>query len=57
MALESKGFGASPERTYFLQIAMGRRDVLVLVVFVALLAGCIVLRVVGGYGGLQGFTP
>jgi energy-coupling factor transport system permease protein len=56
MALESKGFGASPERTYFLQIAMGRRDVLVLVVFVVLLAGCIVLRVVGGYGGLEGFT-
>src|SRR5215210_7381613 len=56
MALESKGFGASPERTYFLQIAMGRRDVLVLVVFVLLLAGCIALRVVGGYGGLEGFT-
>jgi hypothetical protein len=30
--------------------------VLVLVVFVVLLAGCIALRVVGGYGGLEGFT-
>ena len=56
MALESKGFGANPGRTYFLRIAMGRRDALVLVVFVLLLAGCIALRVVGGYGGLQGFS-
>src|ERR671932_1782200 len=56
MALESKGFGANPGRTYFLRIAMGRRDALLLVVFVLLLAGCIALRVVGGYGGLEGFS-
>lgn len=55
MALESKGFGASGERTYFLQITMRRRDVLVLLGFVVLLAGCIALRV-AGYGGLEGFS-
>jgi energy-coupling factor transport system permease protein len=55
MALESKGFGAGSGRTFFLHTAMGRRDALVLVAFVALLAGCIALRV-AGYGGLEGFT-
>ena len=55
MALESKGFGARPERTFFLQTAMGRNDALVLVAFVALLAACIALRV-AGYGGLEGFV-
>jgi hypothetical protein len=34
---------------------MGRRDVLVIVAFAALLAGCIALRL-AGYGGLEGFT-
>src|ERR671917_1164891 len=55
MALESKGFGARPERTFFLQIALGRRDALVLVAFSLLLAGAIALRV-AGYGELEGFT-
>jgi energy-coupling factor transport system permease protein len=55
MALESKGFGARPERTYYLHTAMSRRDALVFVVFVALLAGCIALRV-AGYGELEGFS-
>jgi energy-coupling factor transport system permease protein len=55
MALESKGFGASKERTYFLRLAMGRRDVLVLVVFALLLAAAVGLRV-AGYGGLEGFS-
>ncbi len=55
MALESKGFGAKPERTYFLRIAMGWGDLLVLIGFVVLLAGCIALRV-AGYGELEGFT-
>ena len=55
MALESKGFGAAPQRTFFLQIGMGRRDFLVLAVFVALLAGSIALRI-AGYGGLEGFS-
>jgi energy-coupling factor transport system permease protein len=55
MALESKGFGANPDRTYFLQIALQRRDLLVLVGFVALLAGAIALRV-SGYGELEGFN-
>src|SRR5215207_1385883 len=52
MALESKGFGASPKRTFFLQTAMGRRDVLVVV---AVLAGSVALRA-AGYGGLEGFS-
>ena len=55
MALESKGFGASPKRTYFLQLSMTRQDVLVLLVFVVLLAVAIVLRL-AGYGGLEGVT-
>jgi energy-coupling factor transport system permease protein len=55
MALESKGFGAAPQRTFFLQIGMARRDFLVLAVFVALLAGSIALRI-AGYGGLEGFS-
>ncbi len=55
MALESKGFGASEKRTYFLQLAIRRRDVLVLLGFAVLLAGCIALRM-AGYGGLEGFT-
>jgi energy-coupling factor transport system permease protein len=55
MALESKGFGASTGRTFFLQISFGLRDVLVLVAFVALLAGAIGLRT-AGYGGLEGFV-
>ena len=55
MALESKGFGATPQRTFFLRIGMDRRDFLVLAVFVALLAGSIALRI-AGYGGLEGFS-
>lgn len=55
MALESKGFGASPKRTYFLRLAMGRRDVLVLLMFLVLLAAAVALRQ-AGYGGLEGFS-
>jgi energy-coupling factor transport system permease protein len=55
MALESKGFGASPTRTYFLRLEMTNRDKLVLVVFAVLLSAAIALRV-RGYGGLEGFT-
>ena len=55
MALESKGFGARPGRTFFLHTAITGRDVLVMVTFVVLLAGCIALRV-AGYGGMEGFT-
>lgn len=53
MAMASRGFGAGSKRTYLLHIAMGRKDVLVLLVFVLLLAGSITLRVMG-YGGLEG---
>jgi len=55
MALESKGFGASPKRTYFLRLAMGRRDFLVLAVFALLLVAALFLRF-AGYGGLEGVT-
>src|SRR5215204_3254178 len=55
MALESKGFGARSGRTFFLQTAMSGRDVLIIVGFGALLAGCIALRL-AGYGGLEGFS-
>ena len=55
MALESKGFGASPKRTYFLQLSMTRQDVLVLLVFIVILAAAIALRL-AGYGGLEGVT-
>jgi energy-coupling factor transport system permease protein len=55
MALESKGFGANPERTYFLRLAMGRRDVLVLLMFAVLLFAALALRLLG-YGGIEGFS-
>ena len=55
MALESKGFGAGSGRTFYLRTAMSWRDALVILVFLALLAGCIALRV-AGYGGLEGFS-
>lgn len=55
MALESKGFGASPRRTYFLRLAMGRRDALVLLMFLVLLIAAMALRF-AGYGGLEGFS-
>ena len=55
MALESKGFGASPKRTYFLHLVMKRLDWLVLLLFVLLLAAAIAVRLLG-YGGLEGVT-
>ena len=55
MALESKGFGASPKRTYFLHLTMGRRDALVLAVLALLLLAALFLRL-AGYGGLEGVT-
>jgi energy-coupling factor transport system permease protein len=55
MALESKGFGASNERTYFLRLAMDRHDVLTLLIFVVLFAAAVGLRL-AGYGVLEGFS-
>lgn len=55
MALESKGFGASKKRTYYLRLAMGRSDVAALVAFAALLAAAIALRWLG-FGGIEGFS-
>jgi energy-coupling factor transport system permease protein len=56
MAMESRGFGAGPGRTFFLRGAMGPGDALVLVVFALLLAGAIALRVLG-YGRMERFSP
>jgi energy-coupling factor transport system permease protein len=55
MALESKGFGASNERTYFLGLAMDRRDVVTLLIFAVLFAAALALRL-AGYGVLEGFS-
>lgn len=55
MALESKGFGASPKRTYFLRLAFGRTDALVLLILALLLVVAAVLRF-AGFGGLEGFS-
>lgn len=55
MALESKGFGAEPKRTFYLNPVMTQRDVLALIGFTLLIAATIVLRF-AGYGGLEGFT-
>jgi energy-coupling factor transport system permease protein len=55
MALESKGFGASPKRTYFLHLTMGRRDAIVLALLALLLLAALFLRL-AGYGGLEGVT-
>src|SRR5919202_3624401 len=49
MALESKGFGANPDRTYFLRIAIERRGLFVLIGVLVLLGGGLALR--GGGGG------
>jgi energy-coupling factor transport system permease protein len=55
MALESKGFGARAERTFYLQTAMGRRDALIMAVFAVLLVVTVAVRA-AGYGGLEGFS-
>jgi energy-coupling factor transport system permease protein len=55
MALESKGFGASSARSYFLRIAVLRRDVLVMVAGAALVAAAVALRL-AGFGGIEGFS-
>ena len=54
MALESKGFGASSKRTFFLRISFGWHDAVALIMFAALLGGAIALRA-AGFGGLEGF--
>ena len=54
MALESKGFGASKRRTYYLRLAMTRNDAMVLAILTLLLAAK-PLRV-AGYGGVEGFS-
>jgi len=55
MALESKGFGAAPRRTYFLQLSVRRGDVVAMAVMAVLVAGAVALRL-AGYGGVEGFS-
>ncbi|BBL80249.1 cobalt ABC transporter permease [Rubrobacter xylanophilus] len=55
MALESKGFGAGRERTYFLQLTIRREDVLAMAGMALLVAAAVALRL-AGYGGVEGFS-
>lgn len=55
MALESKGFGARQERTYFLELEIGRREALVIVAFALFLVAAVALRLMG-FGGVEGFS-
>lgn len=55
MALESKGFGVSGKRTYYLRLSIKRADTLALVVGALLVAVAVALRVMG-YGGVEGFS-
>ncbi|MGA1875976.1 MAG: energy-coupling factor transporter transmembrane component T family protein [bacterium] len=53
MALEAKGFGARPDRTFYLQVKYQKADYLCLVIALALLVAGISLRV-AGYGKIPG---
>ncbi|MEA4811491.1 MAG: energy-coupling factor transporter transmembrane component T [Anaerolineaceae bacterium] len=53
MALESKGFGAREDRTYFLRLKMQKADYIVLIVAVLFVLASIVLSIMG-YGKLTG---
>jgi len=53
MALESKGFGAKEERTYFLRLKMQRADYLVLGFSIVFMVVSIVFAILG-YGRIHG---
>lgn len=53
MALESKGFGARRQRTYYLQLALGGADWLLILTGILLFVASIVVRVLG-YGRIPG---
>lgn len=55
MALESKGFGARKDRTYYLEMVMQRNDFIVLGFCILLLGFCYYLYF-SGYGDIVGLT-
>ncbi|NQS92143.1 MAG: energy-coupling factor transporter transmembrane protein EcfT [Chloroflexi bacterium] len=55
MALESKGFGARKDRTYYLEMVMHRNDFIVLGFCILLLGLCYYLNF-SGYGDIVGLT-
>jgi energy-coupling factor transport system permease protein len=55
MALESKGFGARKQRTYFLQLKFASRDWVVMAIASAMFVGFIFFRFLG-YGAIEGLT-
>jgi energy-coupling factor transport system permease protein len=55
MALESKGFGARPKRTYFLNPQFGKADFLVMAFLVILFVVMTYFRI-AGYGRIPGLT-
>jgi energy-coupling factor transport system permease protein len=56
MALESKGFGAREDRTFYLQMDMGKNDYFVLAMGAVVLLTSLYLKLVLGYGSIQGLT-
>lgn len=54
MALESKGFNAGGQRTFYLDPSFGRSDLVVLLVCAAILACAFWLRL-QGFGGIEGY--
>ena len=54
MALESKGFGAQKQRTYFLHLQMSPVDWLLTIAAFAALVGAMLARYVYGFGGIAG---
>jgi energy-coupling factor transport system permease protein len=55
MALESKGFGAREDRSYYLQMVMDRSDYLVLAFCLVVIISAMVLKF-SGYGSIPGLT-
>ncbi|MBS3753310.1 MAG: energy-coupling factor transporter transmembrane protein EcfT [Anaerolineales bacterium] len=55
MALESKGFGAKEERSFYLQMGMGRNDYLILALSFLVVMASIYLKILG-LGSIPGLT-
>jgi energy-coupling factor transport system permease protein len=55
MALESKGFGARKNRTYYLKMEMEKRDYITLTIGIAVVIVCVYLDI-SGYGNISGLT-
>jgi energy-coupling factor transport system permease protein len=55
MALESKGFGARPDRTYYLKMEMEKRDYITLAFVIVVVIFCLYLNF-SGYGDISGLA-